>query len=35
MGTLNSVDHSFTDTDLYGDMDAFYLTTEMNRGGVA
>ena len=34
-GTLNSVDHSFTDTDLYGDMDAFYLTTEMNRGGVA
>lgn len=27
--------HSFTDTDLYGDMDAFYLTTEMNRGGVA
>ena len=34
-GTLNEVDHSFTDTDLYGDMDAFYLTTEMNRGGVA
>ena len=34
-GTLNSVGHSFTDTDLYGDMDAFYLTTEMNRGGVA
>ena len=34
-GTLNSVDHSFADTDLYGDMDAFYLTTEMNRGGVA
>ena len=34
-GTLNSVDHSFTDTDLYGDMDAFYLTTEMNRGDVA
>ena len=34
-GTLNSVEHSFTDTDLYGDMDAFYLTTEMNRGGVA
>ena len=24
-GTLNSVGHSFTDTDLYGDMDAFYL----------
>ena len=34
-GTLNEVDHSFTDTDLYGDMDAFYLTTEMNRGDVA
>ena len=34
-GTLNSVGHSFADTDLYGDMDAFYLTTEMNRGGVA
>ena len=34
-GTLNSVDHSFTDTDLYGDMDAFYLMTEMNHGGVA
>ena len=34
-GKLNEVDHSFTDTDLYGDMDAFYLTTEMNRGGVA
>ena len=34
-GTLNSAEHSFTDTDLYGDMDAFYLTTEMNRGGVA
>ena len=34
-GTLNEVDHSFTDTDLYGDMDAFYLTTEMNRSGVA
>ena len=33
--TLNEVDHSFTDTDLYGDMDTFYLTTEMNRGGVA
>ena len=31
--TLNEVDHSFTDTDLYGDMDAFYLTTEMNLGG--
>ena len=31
--TLNEVDHSFSDTDLYGDMDAFYLTTEMNRGG--
>ena len=29
--TLNDVAHSFTDTDLYGDMDAFYLTTEMNR----
>ena len=34
-GTLNEVDHSFTDTDLYGDMDAFYLMTEMNHGGVA
>ena len=34
-GTLNEVDHSFTDTDLYGDMDAFYLTTEMNRGDAA
>ena len=34
-GTLNEVDHSFTNTDLYGDMDVFYLTTEMNRGGVA
>ena len=31
--TLNEVGHSFSDTDLYGDMDAFYLTTEMNRGG--
>ena len=31
--TLNEVDHSFTNTDLYGDLDAFYLTTEMNRGG--
>ena len=31
--TLNEVDHSFTDTDLYGDLDAFYLTAEMNRGG--
>ena len=34
-GTLNHVDHSFTDTDLYGDMDAFYLTTEMNHSGMA
>ena len=34
-GTLNEVDHSFTDTDLYGDVDAFYLTTEMNRSGAA
>ena len=34
-GTLNHVDHSFTDTDLYGDMDAFYLTTEMNCSGMA
>lgn len=34
-GTLNKVDHSFSDTDLYGDMDAFYLTTEMNRSGAA
>ena len=33
--TLNKVDHSFTDTDLYGDLDAFYITTEMNRGGIA
>ena len=32
---LNEVEHSFTETDLYGDLDAFYLTTEMNRGGVA
>lgn len=30
--TLNEVDHSFTDTDLYGDLDAFYLITEMNKG---
>ena len=30
--TLNEVDHSFTETDLYGDLDAFYLTTEMNKG---
>ena len=34
-GTLNKVGHSFSDTDLYGDMDAFYLTTEMNRSGAA
>ena len=34
-GTLNDVDHSFTDTDLYGDLDAFYITTEMNRGGAS
>ena len=33
--TLNEVDHSFTDTDLYGDMDTFYLTTEMNHSGMA
>ena len=30
-GTLNEVEHSFTNTDLYGDFDAFYLTTEMNQ----
>ena len=34
-GTLNEVDHSFTDTDLYGDLDAFYLTAEMNREDLA
>lgn len=30
--TLNEVDHSFTNTDLCGDLDAYYLTTEMNKG---
>lgn len=34
-GTLNEVDHSFTNTDLYGDFDAFYFITEMNGSGEA
>ena len=33
--TLNEVEHSFTNTDLYGDFDAFYLTAEMNQSDVA
>ena len=28
--TLNSVDHSFTNTDLYGDLDAYYIASELN-----
>ena len=30
--TLNDVDHSFTSTDLFGDLDAFYIINELNKG---
>ena len=30
--TLNSVDHSFTSTDVYGDMDAFYVASKLGSG---
>ena len=29
-GTLNEVDHSFTSTDLYGDLDAIYILDKVN-----
>ena len=29
--TLNHVDHSFTATDLYGDLDAYYIMNELNQ----
>ena len=35
VNTLNGVDHAFTDAELCGDLDAFYLTTEMTRGDKA
>ena len=31
-GTLNEVDHSFTSTDLYGDLDAIYILDKVNGG---
>ena len=31
-GTLNHVDHSFSSTDLYGDLDAFYVCSELQNG---
>ena len=30
--TLNEVDHSFTSTDVYGDMDAFYVASMLSSG---
>ena len=29
--TLNHVGHSFSNTDLYGDLDAFYISTELTK----
>lgn len=30
--TLNKVDHSFTSTDLFGDLDAYYIANELRNG---
>ena len=35
VNTLNGVDHAFTDAELCGDLDAFYLATEMARSDKA